>query len=311
VDKVPEGDAWLHEIKLDGYRTAARIEGGKVRLLTRTGLDWTARFRPIAAALASLPVKTAYLDGEIAVLGPDGVTSFAALQDALSKGHSADLVYFAFDLLHLDGLDLTPLPLIERKAALKKLLGRRRGAGLIRYSDHVQGQGGRFYAHACKLRLEGIVSKLAKSPYRPRRTTEWLKVKCLLRQEMVIGGWQDSDKEGRSLKSLLLGYYDRTGRLVFAGKVGTGFSLKLGRELVAGLRKIERPDPPFALVPRDDRRGSRWAEPRLVAEIAYSNWTSDQVMRHPKFVALREDKPAREVRLERATPGNRAAAKRA
>jgi bifunctional non-homologous end joining protein LigD len=262
-------------------------------------------------ALASLPVKTAYLDGEVAILGRDGVTSFAALQDALSKGHSADLVYFAFDLLNLDGLDLTPLPMIERKAALKKLLGRRRGAGPIRNSDHVQGQGGAFYAHACKLGLEGIVSKLAKSPYRPRRTTEWLKVKCLQRQEMVIGGWQESDKQGRSLKSLLLGYYCRTGRLVFAGKSGTGFSLKLGRELVDRLRKIERPQPPFAEVPRDYRRGSRWVEPRLVAEIAYSNWTSDQVMRHPKFVALREDKPARDVRLERATPGKHAPAKRA
>ena len=198
-----------------------------------------------------------------------------------------------------------------RKAALKKLLGRRRRAGPIRYSDHVRGQGEPFYAHACKLGLEGIVSKLAKSPYRSRRTTEWPKVKCLLRQEMVIGGWQESDKQGRSLKSLLLGYYDRTGRLVFAGKAGTGFSLKLGRELVAGLRKIESPEPPFASVPRDYVRGSRWAEPRLVAEIAYSNWTSDRVMRHPKYVALREDKPAREVRLERATPGKRAPAKRA
>ena len=132
VGNAPDGDAWFHEIKLDGYRTAARIEGGKVRLLAHTGLDWTARFRPIATALASLPVKTAYLDGEVAVHGPDGVTSFAALQDALSKGGAADLVYFAFDFLHLDGLDLTPLPLIERKAALKKLLGRRRGAGPIR-----------------------------------------------------------------------------------------------------------------------------------------------------------------------------------
>jgi len=264
VDKAPEGEGWLHEIKLDGYRTAARIESGKVRLLTRTGLDWTARFRPNATALASLPVKTAYLDGEVAVLGPDGVTSFAALQDALSKGRAADLVYFAFDLLHLDGFDLTPLPLIERKAALKKLLGRRPGGGPIRYSDHVQGQGRAFYAHACKLGLEGIVSKLARSPYRARRTSEWLKVKCLLRQEMVIAGWQESDKQGRSLKSLLLGYYDRTGRLVFAGKVGTGFSLKLGRELVERMRKIERPGPSFALVPREYLRGSRWAEPRLV-----------------------------------------------
>jgi len=172
VDQPPGGGAWLHEIKFDGYRTAARVEGGRVRLLTRTGLDWTARFRPIATALGSLPIKTAYVDGEVAVLGPDGVTSFAALQDTLSKGHAADLVYFAFDLLHLDGLDLMPLPLIERKATLKKLLGRRRGGGPIRYSDRVQGQGGAFYAHACKLGLEGIVSKLAGSPYRPRRTTE-------------------------------------------------------------------------------------------------------------------------------------------
>jgi len=154
------------------------------------------------------------------------------------------------------------------------------------------------------------VSKLARSPYPARRTSEWLKVKCLLRQEMVIGGWQDSEKQGRSLRSLLLGYYDRGGRLVFAGKAGTGFSLKLGRELVERMRKIERPDPPFASVPRDYVRGSRWTEPRLVTEIAYSNWTTDGVMRHPKFVALHEDKPAKEVRLERATPGNRAAAKR-
>jgi bifunctional non-homologous end joining protein LigD len=227
------------------------------------------------------------------------VTSFAALQDALSKGRAADLIYFAFDLLHLDGLDLRPLPLLERKAALKKLLGHRRRAGPIRFSDHVQGQGEALYAHACRLGLEGIVSKLASSPYRARRTEEWLKVKCLHRQEMVIGGWQESDKQGRSLKSLLLGYYDRAGKLNFAGKAGTGFSLKLGHDLVEWLRKIERPDPPFAEVPRDYRRGSHWAEPHLVAEIAYGNWTTDRVMRHPKFLGLREDKPARQVKLER------------
>ena len=190
----------------------------------------------------SLPVKTAYLDGEVAIVGPDGVTSFAALQDALSKGGPADLIYFVFDLLHLDGLDLRPLPLIERKGTLRKLLGRRGKAGHIRYSDHVQGQGEAFYAHACRLGPEGIVSKLARSPYRSRRTSEWLKVKCLLRQEMVIGGWQEFDKQGWSLKSLLLGYYERGGALVFGGKAGTGFSLKLGHDLVAQLRKIEKPD---------------------------------------------------------------------
>jgi len=220
TDKAPAGEGWVHEIKLDGYRTTARIERGEVRVLTRTGLDWTARFRPIAAALAALPVKTAYLDGEVAIVGPDGVTSFAALQDALSKGGPADLVYFVFDLLNLDGLDLRPLPLIERKGTLKKLLGRRGKAGHIRYSDHVQGQGEAFYAHACRLGLEGIVSKLARSSYRSRRTSEWLKVKCLLRQEMVIGGWQESDKQGRSLKSLLLGYYDRAGLSSSPGRPG-------------------------------------------------------------------------------------------
>jgi bifunctional non-homologous end joining protein LigD len=175
----------------------------------------------------------------------------------------------------------------------------RRGTGPIRFSDHVQGQGGAFYTHACRLGLEGVVSKLATLPYRPRRTVEWLKIKCLQRQEFVIGGWQESDKLGRSLKSLLLGYYDRTGKLVFAGKAGTGFSLKVGRELVDRLRKIERPDPPFVEVPRDYRRGSRWTAPRLVAEIAYGNWTTDGVMRHPKFLGLREDRTPREVRLER------------
>jgi bifunctional non-homologous end joining protein LigD len=205
VDTAPTSGGWVHEIKLDGYRTAARAESGKVSLLTRTGLDWTARFRPIAVALADVPGTTAYLDGEVVVLGPDGVTSFAALQDALSKGRSGDLVYFVFDLLHLNGLDLRPLPLVERKAALKRLLGRQRRGGLIRFSDHVQGQGEAFYTHACRLGLEGIVSKLASSPYRSERTSEWLKVKCLLRQEMIIGGWQDSDKHGRALRSLLLG----------------------------------------------------------------------------------------------------------
>jgi bifunctional non-homologous end joining protein LigD len=299
VGKPPAGDTWIHEIKLDGYRTAARLERGAVRLLTRTGLDWTARFRPIAVALSELKATTAYLDGEVAVLGPDGVTSFARLQDALSKSRSSNLVYFVFDLLHLDGLDLRPLPLVERKAALKKLLSRRLSTGPIRYCDHVDDQGQAFYDHACRLGLEGIVSKLANSPYRPRRTTEWLKVKCLLRQEFVIGGWQDSDKQGRSLKSLLLGYYDQAGKLVFAGKAGTGFSLKLGRDLVDRLRKVEQSDPPFGGVPRDYRRGSRWAKPRLVAEIAYSNWTTDQVMRHPKFLGLREDKLPRSVVLEK------------
>ena len=204
-------------------------------MLTRSGLDWTARFRPIAAALAGL-IRAAYLDGEIAVLGEDGVTSFAALQDALSRGQAERLTYHVFDLLHLDGRDLTGLPLIERKALLAPLLARLPKESPVRYSDNVQGQGPAFFAQACKHHLEGIVAKRAAAPYRSRRTEDWLKVKCLNRQEFVIGGWMRSDKPGRELRSLLLGYYDR-GKLIFAGKAGTGFDLATGRELAERLAR--------------------------------------------------------------------------
>jgi bifunctional non-homologous end joining protein LigD len=189
TDKAPTGDGWIHEIKLDGYRTAARLEAGKARMLTRSGLDWTARFRPIAAALVDLKARAAYLDGEIAVLGEDGVTSFAALQDALSRGQAQRLTYHVFDLLHLDGRDLRALPLIERKALLELLLARLPKGSPVRYSNHVEGQCPAFFAQACKLHLEGIVSKRAAAAYRSRRTEDWLKVKCLNRQEFVIGGW--------------------------------------------------------------------------------------------------------------------------
>jgi bifunctional non-homologous end joining protein LigD len=232
VSEAPAGDGWIHEIKLDGYRTAARLEAGKVRMLTRSGLDWTARFRPIAAALAVPKIRAAYLDGEIAVLGEDGVTSFAALQDALSRGQAQRLTYHVFDLLHLNGRDLAGLP----------------KRGPVRYSDHVEGQGPKFFAQACKLHLEGIVSKLANSPYRLGRSDAWRKVKCLSRQEFVIGGWMESDKQGRSLRSLLLGYYDK-GKLIFAGKAGTGFNLNTSHELVAQLRKLERADRPLLRSP--------------------------------------------------------------
>jgi bifunctional non-homologous end joining protein LigD len=299
VDQAPAGDDWLHEIKLDGYRTAARIEAGKVRMLTRSGLDWTARFRPIGAVLALPKIRAAYLDGEIAVLGEDGVTSFAALQDALSRGQAQRLTYHVFDLLHLNGRDLTGLPLIERKALLQPLLAGLPKGSPVRYSDHGEGEGPAFFTQACKLHLEGIVSKLAASPYRPGRSDAWRKVKCLSRQEFVIGGWMESDKQGRSLRSLLLDYYDR-GKLIFAGKAGTGFDLKTGHDLVTRLRKIERDTPPFVAVPRAYQKGARWVDPRLVAEVTFTSWTADNLLRHPSFEGLREDKEAKDVKLERA-----------
>jgi bifunctional non-homologous end joining protein LigD len=183
------------------------------------------------------------------VLGEDGVTSFAALQDALSRGQAERQSYHVFDLLHLDSRDLTGLPLIERKALLASLLGRLPKGSPVRFSDHIEGQGPAFFAQACKHHLEGIVSKRAGAPFRSRRTEDWLKVKCLNRQEFVIGGWMASDKPNRSLRSLLLGYYDR-GKLIFAGKAGTGFGLAAGHELAERLRKIERDTPPFVSVPR-------------------------------------------------------------
>ena len=254
VDRAPDTDRWLHEIKFDGYRTAAHLRSGRVRMLSRKGLDWTARFQPIAKTLAGLPALSAYLDGEVAVVGKDGVTSFAELQDVLSNGPAERLVYYAFDLLHLDGRDLIGLPLVQRKKALQTLLAGLPKGSPVHYSEHVIGTGQSFFRHACKLRLEGIVSKLAEGRYRPGRGREWLKVKCVNRQEFVVGGWMPSEAAGRDLRSLLVGYY-QDGKLVLAGKVGTGFTLESGRELAARLRKLERADPPFATVPREYRRG--------------------------------------------------------
>jgi bifunctional non-homologous end joining protein LigD len=200
-------------------------------MLTRTGLDWTKRFLPIAWALAKLPVRSAYFDGEIAVLGESGVSSFAALQDALSRGASKRLVYVVFDLLFLDGRDLRKLPLLERKTEPAQLIKRRaRKDGPILYSNHMVGNGAGVYRQACKMNLEGIVSKLAEAPYRSERSGAWLKVKCANRQEFVIGGWLKSEAAGRELRSLLVGYRDGD-KLVFAGKVGTGFTERLGRNL--------------------------------------------------------------------------------
>jgi bifunctional non-homologous end joining protein LigD len=299
TDKAPAGDDWVHEIKLDGYRTAARLQGGEARMLTRSGLDWTPRFRPIAAAIAVLKARTAYLDGEIVVLGADGVMSFAALQEVLSRGQADRLTYHVFDLLHLDGRDLRQLPLIERKALLAPLLARLPKGSPLRFSDHVQGQGPEFFVQACKHNLEGIVAKRAAATYRSGRAEDWLKVKCRNRQEFVIGGWMASDKPGRELRSLLLGYYEG-GKLIFAGKAGTGFGLAAGRELARRLGETERDTPPFVSVPRPYQRGARWVQPRLVAEVTFSTWTADHLLRHPSFLALREDKPAKDVKLERA-----------
>jgi bifunctional non-homologous end joining protein LigD len=249
VDRPPAGNEWLHEIKFDGYRTALRLGGGSPRMLTRSGLDWTARFKPIAGAAMALRARETYIDGGVAVLDEAGVSDFGVLQEALSEGRAEKLVYFGFDLLHLNGHNLMGLPLVDRKARLEELIGRAAPGGPIRYSEHVLGHGPDFYKQACKAGLEGILSKRAGARYHSGRNADWLKVKCTLRQEFVIGGWRASTA-GRTLGSLLVGYY-RDGNLHYAGQVGTGFRQKLGRELI---QKLERQ---LAIRRRAPGRGKR------------------------------------------------------
>jgi bifunctional non-homologous end joining protein LigD len=295
VSGPPLGEDWVHEIKLDGYRILLRIERGRVKLLTRNRQDWTARFPGVAEAAVALPVKEGLLDGEIVALDAAGVSSFQALQRAADEaGAGRSLVFVTFDLLFLDGHDLRALPLVERKARLARLLEGR--GGRVRYSEHFDEPGPRVYERACRMGLEGIVSKRKHAPYTSGRGPAWLKVKCVARQEMVIGGYTDPEGARAEFGSLLLGVHDRAGRLVYAGRVGTGFDHATLRALGARLRKLERRTSPFAADgPRPPARGVHWVKPELVAEVAFTEWTRDGLLRHPAFEGLREDKPAAEV----------------
>lgn len=296
VAAPPEGPAWLHEQKFDGYRILADKDGAQVRLLSRRFKDWTKEFPVVARAVAALPVQRVVLDGEVAVLLPDGRTSFQGLQNAFG-GDGANLVYFVFDLLALDDEVLTSLPLEQRKARLEKLIvGAREQAGVLRYSDHVEGQGAAFFRLACAKGLEGIVSKRRDKPYLPGRGSAWQKTKCLLRQELVIGGFTDPEGQRTGIGALLMGYYEGD-RLVYAGKVGTGYTQKMLVRLRQLLAPDERKASPFTPEPPRAWTGPRrhWVTPRYVAEVAFGEWTQDGRLRHPSFQGLREDKAPREV----------------
>ncbi len=298
VTDPPGGEGWLHEMKFDGYRILSRLQGGRATLMSRNGNDWTAHFPQVAAAVQALPASQAMIDGEVAVLLPNGTTSFQALQNALSQRAQGELVYFAFDLPHLDGYDLTRAGLEDRKAALAGLLSKTSGA--VRYSAHVVGSGDEFFASACALLLEGIVSKRRDAPYEMGRGRGWLKVKCLRRQEVVIGGFTEPTGSRAGLGALLVGVHGG-GALVYVGKVGTGYTDKVLKDLRRSLEALEQPACPFQ--PRPKGVGSpHWVKPELVAEVAFSEWTGDGKMRHPSFQGLRTDKPAREVVRERAAP---------
>jgi bifunctional non-homologous end joining protein LigD len=279
----------------------ARLDRGDVRLLTRTGLDWTGKYPAIAAALHTLPARQAYLDGELRGVRPDGATSFALIQNAAERQGGADLVYFVFDLLHLDGRDLMPLALVERKAGLAALLERSEEA--IRYSEHQVGQGPAFYRHACALGLEGIVSKRLDAAYSPGQRGLWLKTKCLNREEFVVVGWTDPEGSRPFIGALLLGHYDAGGRFIYAGRVGTGMRADQLKDLLGRLQPLQIDRMPLDIPPpRSTRFGSplvlsrvHWVRPELVVEVKYLTWTDDGLLRQVVYEGIREDKPAREV----------------
>jgi bifunctional non-homologous end joining protein LigD len=306
VDRPPEDDGWVHEIKLDGYRAEARLEGGKVQILTRAGLDWTHRFTGIAQAVSSLPAKRAMLDGEIVAVTEAGVPDFAYLQQSLTEKADDRLVYVVFDLIHLDGNDLRELPLTERKALLEKLVGA--AAPVIRYSPHFDGSADEVYQQACRLALEGVVSKRSANPYRSGRGTDWLKSKCRERQEFVIGGFTEPTKAGPGIGSLILGQWKQS-KLTYAGRVGTGFSNRVSQELRKKLEKLEQASNPFGTAKIKRTGKVHFVKPNLVCEVELASWTRDGLVRQASFLGLREDKPARSVKREVVAPVKQAAAK--
>jgi bifunctional non-homologous end joining protein LigD len=294
ADVPPAGNDWVHEVKYDGYRCLVVKSGDRVAAFTRKGNDWTEQFAAIADAARAIDAKSAAIDGEVVALDDKGMPSFSKLQNAIKGG--GDLMFFAFDLLELDGTDLTHLPLLDRKAKLKPLIAAV-GEPLL-YSDHIQGDGEQVLNTICKFGGEGIVSKRADGKYLGKRSSSWLKIKCTRRQEFVIGGWSHSDK-GRGFASLLLGTYEG-GKLRYAGRVGTGFDMATIAELTDRMARLASPKPAFDKLTSDARRGAHWIKPKLVAEVAYGEITPDGLLRHASFIGLRSDKPAREVGLDRA-----------
>jgi bifunctional non-homologous end joining protein LigD len=295
--EAPHNEGWVHELKLDGYRIQIHINKGRVNLYTRSGLDWTHRMPAVAGAAAQLPVTSALLDGEVVILNTSGGTSFADLQAAFQDHAPHPMTYFAFDLLHLDGHNLRNLPLLDRKALLEKILPPEDSTETLRFSEHFEQQGSTVFDHACHLGAEGIISKRADAPYTSGRSANWIKIKCVRQQEFVVGGFTLPGDKGDGLGSLLLGYYEK-GKLVYAGRTGTGFTHKSARELRARLEKMKVKQSAYASVSAEGRKGAIWIRPDLVAEVAFATWTADKLVRQASFKGLREDKKPKDVVIE-------------
>lgn len=304
VESTPTGDSWVHEIKFDGYRAGCEIRSGSATLTSRNGIDLTRRFPTIARAAAQLPITSARLDGEIVALLPDGHTSFSALHHwtpARKTNPPVTLAYMVFDVFEVDGTPLDGLPLVTRKARLETLLGASGHAGTIRYSAHIIGNGAACFAEARRMGLEGVICKRADLPWRAGRSDAWRKAKCTRGQELVIGGYTDQAGTPSVLGSVLVGWYDGEA-LVYTGGVGTGWSVREAIGLRQQLERLLRTTSPFAHLPDPSiARTAHWVEPRLVADVTFTEWTPEGMVRHPAFKGLRTDRAARDVRREDAT----------
>jgi bifunctional non-homologous end joining protein LigD len=305
ASKPPAGENWIHEIKYDGYRILCILsssEGRAPRLISRNGKDWTERFSQIADFASKIPIESAILDGEVVVVDPSGRTDFQALQNVLQGIQSGRLVYYVFDIPYCRGFDLTRTPLLERKRLLRRLLD---AASLedsqILYADHIQGQGNDVFTHVCRFALEGMVSKLADSPYEQKRSRRWVKVKCTHRQEFVVGGFTDPSGSRTAFGALLVGYHDRDRKFIYSGRVGTGFNDRALKDIFSRLEGMKMDKPAFVNPPTGyEAKGVHWIKPELVCEVEFTAWTDENILRHPSFKGIREDKNPYDVGRDEA-----------
>lgn len=305
TEKAPLGNDWIHEEKFDGYRIIAFIQNNQVKLLSRNANDWSNYFPHLITALKKLKLINAILDGEIVVLDSKNISNFSLLQNAISTKDNRNIIYNIFDLPYYNNYDLRKIPLIERKKILKKILSENKNRikkTPLRYTKHIQGQGYRVFKLACKNGLEGIISKKIDSHYVESRSKNWLKVKCVKRQEFVIGGYTKPQGSRLYFGALLVGVYNKKNKLIYTGKVGTGFSTNTLENLYKKFKKLKTNNPPFESEPDINKmKNVTWLKPKLVGMLEFIEWTNEHRLRHVSFLGLRLDKNPRQVHMEKTS----------